>query len=363
MKIGLVILHADVSRGGAERYSIDLAAALARDGHEVALLATSFNATPTGVGAVELNARGFTRIGRYERFLDSLDAHLAQTRYDIVHAMLPVRRCDVYHPHAGIALAAMKDWNVHFNPRRKAMAQVERELLGGDCPPVVLCLSEYVKSSIREHYSSIDSHLSTLFNAVNLHRFEPANRPARQHVNALIVAQDFQRKGLRQVIEAMAQLSDPRLHLIVVGKEPTGEYEKLAAKLGILGSIRFHGPTTDTRPFYQDADFFVLPTKHDPCSLVVLEALSMGLPVISTRFNGACEIMTTGVHGLVLTDPEDIDALSDAMRQLLDPARRATMSRACLELRPTLSYENHLRTLLEIYQRIMRPVRRAYEDE
>ena len=98
------------------------------------------------------------------------------------------------------------------------------------------------------------------------------------------------------------------------------------------------------------ADFFVLPTKHDPCSLVVLEALAMGLPVVSTVYNGATEIMTDGVHGYVLPDPSDVDALAGAMRKMLDPDRRAQMSRACLELRPQLSYDTHLDRLLGIYE-------------
>jgi len=56
----------------------------------------------------------------------------------------------------------------------------------------------------------------------------------------------------------------------------------------------------DPYAFYRAADFFVLPTRHDPCSSSWLEALAMGLPVISTIFNGACEIMIDGVHGFVL---------------------------------------------------------------
>ena len=81
---------------------------------------------------------------------------------------------------------------------------------------------------------------------------------------------------------------------------------------------------------------------------------AMGLPVISTKFNGACEIMTDGVHGYVLDDPSDVNALAEAMRRLLDPDRRMQMRSACLALRPRLAYGNHLRSLLDIYESIMR---------
>jgi UDP-glucose:(heptosyl)LPS alpha-1,3-glucosyltransferase len=117
--------------------------------------------------------------------------------------------------------------------------------------------------------------------------------------------------------------------------------------------VQFTGPAPDPRPFYRAADFFILPTKHDPCSLVVLEALAMGLPVISTRFNGACEVMTDGKHGFVLPDPSEVAALAGAMRKLMDEQTKMRMSEACLELRPKLSYDNHLRALVNIYEQVV----------
>ena len=353
MKIALVILHAEPARGGAERYTSDLAAALAGAGHDVSLLASRFDDAPPGVARVELRAGGLTRTRRYAEFLDALDAHLAASRYDVVHAMLPVRRCDVYHPHAGLAVAAFggtkKKIEALFAPRRLRFASVERELLHSSKPPVVLALSEYVRRSIREHYPLDDARVPVLFNAVDLARFEPApTRAARDYVNGLFIGQDFERKGLMQALLAVSMLKEPRLKLTVVGKRD----QRFRPPPDAAAQFSFAGEVKDPRPFYRDADFFVLPTKHDPCSLVVLEALAMGVPVISTRFNGACEIMTNGVHGFVLDDPNDVGALAGAMRRMLADDTRARMSRACQELRPRLSYEHHLRTLLGIYDTV-----------
>jgi UDP-glucose:(heptosyl)LPS alpha-1,3-glucosyltransferase len=166
-----------------------------------------------------------------------------------------------------------------------------------------------------------------------------------------MIAQDFARKGLRQAIEAVAMLNDPSIVLVVVGKEEPGEYRILARKLGVDEAVIFAGTTADTYRFYRAADFFVLPTRHDPCSLVVLEALAMGVPVISTIFNGACEIMTEGLHGFVLGDPGDVNALAEAMKKLSSAGFRDGVSRACLELRERLSMEKHLNELESIYRR------------
>jgi UDP-glucose:(heptosyl)LPS alpha-1,3-glucosyltransferase len=492
LNIALVILHADPARGGAERYTIDLAEALARSGHAVTLIAASFAAddkagdggmanglaaangaaatrgassaqgavaanaaaatrdaafadvqaaggeTPGGgitdgqgysdraagasnpIARVTLSAAGLTRLNQYGAFLDSLDRHLADNaagpaanRYDIVHAMLPVRSCDIYHPHAGLAAEAMaaghrkrvhalaarlSQLGNHLNLKRRRFVAVERELLDRKDPPILLCLSDYLKKTVAEHYALADSAMRTLFNAVDLNRFDPQSDPeaglrlrrrlgiGADRVVALMIAQDYFRKGLRQAILATAKIADgraaagkfnivkamagqsmanqagadptaaDRLTLLVVGKQDPAEYRHLAADRGVGDRVIFVGPTDSPADFYKAADFFVLPTRHDPCSLVVLESLAMGVPVISTIFNGACQIMRPAEHGYVLQDPADVDALAEAMRQLLDDSRRAEMRRQCLLLRPGLSFQAHVNRLEEIYRsRLSRP--------
>jgi UDP-glucose:(heptosyl)LPS alpha-1,3-glucosyltransferase len=366
VKIALVIFRADPARGGAERYTADIAAALAARGHAVSLISTQFGQPIPGVEFINLAKRAATRLGRYARFLDALDEHLNHNKYDVVHAMLPVRRCDIYHPHAGLAKEMLAGrWMNQFNGIRRRFAAVEEELLTGPRPPVVLCLSNYVKTAVVRTYPGIESHLQKLFNAVDLQRFNPAQSPQsrdlvrkrfgidREAVVGLMIAQDFKRKGLPQAIAAMGKpLSQfaAILKLLVVGKENPAPYAHEARRLGIADQIVFAGATDSPADFYRAADFFILPTRHDPCSLVVLEALAMGLPVISTRFNGACEIMENGIHGFVLKEPDDVADISRAIEVMLDSSRRQSMGSACLELRHELSFEAHMSRLESIYQ-------------
>ncbi len=361
MKIALVILHADRSRGGAETYTLDLAHALVTRSHEVTIIATSFSHVDPRVRTLPIDAGGTTRSSRYRSFLSQLDRILAAEAFDVVHAMLPVRKCDVYHPHAGLAIDSVATFRMAnlFNPRRWMYARVEQELLSQNPPPVVLALSEYVKRGVRKHYDLPDDRLRTLFNAVDLNRFtEPSSEVVRngshELVTVLMVAQDFERKGLSTVLRAIALLGDERLRLVVVGKPNPTKYRKLATRLNIDSKVTFAGAVSDVAAYYHSADFFVLPTKHDPCSLVVLEALATGLPVISTRMNGACEVMVDGKHGFVLDDPENVPQLAGAMQQLLEATTRNAMREACKQLRPALSYETHVSSLIAIYEGVLR---------
>jgi UDP-glucose:(heptosyl)LPS alpha-1,3-glucosyltransferase len=355
MKIALVILHANPAKGGAERYTLDLAAALAQRGHQVTLVATTFAQVPAGIAAQTIVAGGLTRLGRYEAFLDALDAHLASVRYDIVHAMLPVRRCDLYHPHAGIAaeVLASPRWSDRLNLKRRRFGEIERGLLSREDGPIVLCLSKYVREQLLKHYAIREKRLEILFNGVDLEKFTPADPPVHPGINALMIAQDFERKGLAQAIKALAQVPDPRLRLTVVGRPDPARYQRLAQSLGVADRVLFPGPTPNPRQAYAAADFFILPTRHDPCSLVVLEALAMGLPVITTRQNGASEIMTDGVHGFVLNSFDDLGGLADAFRQLSDPQTRFAMVSSCLGLRQVLSHGAHIESLERIYARVL----------
>jgi UDP-glucose:(heptosyl)LPS alpha-1,3-glucosyltransferase len=348
LRVSLVILHADPARGGAERYTRDLAAGLVARGHRVSLLAATFADVPAGVATVPIAATGATRVGRFERFLDGVDRAIG--RFDVVHAMLPVRRCDVYHPHAGVAAEAVAagGWAGHLNRRRVRFAAVERRLFAGASPPVVLCLSGMIRSAVRRHYPEpADDRLATLFNGTDLTRFDPAGPRAdlgAAGVAGLMLAQDFARKGLREAIQAVRDV--PGWTLVVGGRDDARPYVNLAATLGVADRVRFLGPVADAPAAYRAADFFILPTRHDPCSLVVLEALAMGVPVISTRQNGACEAMVDSVHGRVLPSPGE--GLADAVRDVI--ARRVEMSAACLALRPALSQEHHLDKLEQVYR-------------
>jgi UDP-glucose:(heptosyl)LPS alpha-1,3-glucosyltransferase len=375
MKVALVVMHTDPARGGRERYTVDLAASLASRGHDVSLLASSHDGVPAGVKSERLNARGLGQLFRYNRFLDSLDAHLARTRYDVVHAMLPVRHCDIYQTHAGLVEANVANDSLTtrvFTPRRARTAAVERQMIEATAPPLVLCISEYVKGIVREWYPLDDAHLPILFNAVDTRKYDPAARPearatararyglSADHTVALFVGQDYERKGLQEAIGALGRLREngtlpDRLKLLVIGRPSGAKYVALAERLGVAHAVIMGGHTDDAYGAYAAGDFLVLPTKHDPCSLVVLEALAMGVPVISTRFNGACEIMAPGRHGFVLDDPADIAALAVAMRSLSNREQRLPMAAACLELRPGLSWERHIDGMLAIYDRVRSP--------
>ena len=158
----------------------------------------------------------------------------------------------------------------------------------------------------------------------------------------LFVGHDYQRKGLATAVRAANRLAaeGAPVRLVVVGGKKrrqryrgypvpgSGSPSQLDSPNGVVINV---GAIDDPVPYYAAADVFVLPTFYDPCSLSVSEAAASGLPSVTTRFNGAAELLTEGVDGSVISDPADDAELAGALRPLLDPERPAADGRSGAE--------------------------------
>lgn len=156
---------------------------------------------------------------------------------------------------------------------------------------------------------------------------QSANRSyelADGRLNILNVGSVIERKGLRYLVQALATL--PRsFHLDVVGDtedepEYVAELRGLATDLGVSGQITFHGyskDVTELGQFYRSADVFVLPSLHETFGIVLLEAMSFGLPIVTTTAGALPELVKHNRNGL-LTPPGDAVALSRALMEVTD---------------------------------------------
>ena len=92
----------------------------------------------------------------------------------------------------------------------------------------------------------------------------------------------------------------PHLHLIIIGIGPLEkDLKTLAHKLGILDRIEWLGKQSNVKHHLATADIFVLTSKYEGFGLVLLEAISVGVPIISTKFSAAYEVLGEDFPGLV----------------------------------------------------------------
>jgi len=389
MKVAIVQERLDARRGGAETSTLEMAAALAALGQDVTLVARSEpgsdDAPPAaGVRVQRVPAAGASRAARTRAFVAAADDFCCGGAFDVVHAVTPCRSADVYQPRGGtyretikrsLALTpsaagrAVRRFGKWLNRRQRDLLALETELLTRPDPPFVAGVSAYVCRHVLDAFPAYPrDRARVVFNGVDVVLLDDprhARRTARDALGIpepapliLFVAHNFRLKGLRELLSAIAR-GLPDAQLVVAGRDRAAPYAAQARALGIAPRVRFLGPSADVRTLYAAADVLAHPTWYDPCSRVVLEALCHGLPVVTTRWNGASEIMQPPADGAVISEPGDVPALHEALRSVLK--RRAERPPPSPERVAQLSMRRHARELVALYEdvRAARSARRV----
>jgi len=132
----------------------------------------------------------------------------------------------------------------------------------------------------------------------------------------LLVGNDWKKKGLDALLEALTECTDLPVRLLVVGSDNREPYIEQCEKLQLGARVVFLNPSPDVLQFYAAADAYVGPSLEDAYGLPILESMACGLPVIASTSAGASEIVRNGENGLLLQNPRDVKELAQLMRKL-----------------------------------------------
>lgn len=380
MKIALVRKDFLLNRGGGERYAVNLAKALAGLGHEVHVFASFWD---EGAGAqFKLHRVPAWRVSSAFKnisFAFLCRKALKPGHYDIVHSLSQTYPQDVYRMGDGIhrhwlkvqtprpALRVLK----RLTLRQAAILWLEKKTFQPQHYRMIIANSHLAAEHARRYYHVPENRLKVIYNGVDQTEFHPGLREAynasvremlglpEQALVLLFVARNFERKGLRLLIEALPLVADadPSVHLVVVGKGKEKPYQREAVRAGIGERVRFAGETARIAPLYAIGDIFVLPTRYDPFSNACIEALAAGIPVVTTRENGAAEIIRPGETGMVLSSAADREELAAGISRFLSLAsRREARAKASASVQD-LTVEENARQTVEVYAQVVREKR------
>ena len=185
--------------------------------------------------------------------------------------------------------------------------------------------NEWVAASLRGDYGVPAEKITPVSPGVDQARFcpDPSARPGDGVVRLLFVGGDLSRKGgdlLRRWAEETRVSAPWELHLVT--RDPVPPQPGVVAHHGIANN------SPELARLYQQSDLFVLPTLADCYSMVAMEAMSCGLPVVTSRLGGIPEIVADGETG-VLLEPGDYPALAACLDGLVsDAARRQALGAA-----------------------------------
>ena len=389
MKVALVVEWLDPWRGGAEtstrqflRHMVDL-------GVEVEVFTRSRSASAPGLTIHTVRSSSTSRMRSSTLFPHRAAAAVRRRACDLVHSIVPCPAADLYQPRGGtvaetiernIALRrseAARRWKRlvnRFNVKQRSRLRLERALLERSPRPIVVAISDYVVRQLVDHYGFPLSHIRKVFNGVDCDTAGPDQRRAdRAEIRglhgvadheplAILVAHNFQLKGVRRWIEAMAVLRQrdrAPLRSLVIGRQSPIRWQKLAVRFGVADRLHFAGPTQRIQAYYHAADFLIHPTYYDPCSRVVLESLASQLPCVTTRFDGASEVIQNGVNGFVIDSPDDVNAIADRALALIDGNLRRRFARNMLASVDGITMRRHAEQMVGVYETILSDRRRS----
>ena len=372
MKIGLVTESFDPHRGGAEAWTYQHAINLIARGYEVHVIAQDIPAKAAELPIIpHLIDPIHTPLGRAE----AAEAKLRTLKLDLIHDMGLGWHCDIFQPHGG-CWTAITQQKLLLIPRwlrpmkrridpllpRYRQLQILAQRQSAVENRLLLALSHKVSREYQHYHQVSPQRIRVVYNGVDVKRFSPNRRleyrqAMRQELGipddtvlAVAIAHNFLLKGVPTLLKALEILAPKRLplHAVVVGGKHHHSWQIMAKAKRL--PITFVGAQPDTVPYYAAADMLVHPSFYDSCSLVLLEAAACGLPLLVSKENGAAELLTDGVEGLLLNDSADAECLAAQMESLLDPSVRQRMGDAAHRLASQHTLERNCDEIIEIYK-------------
>jgi len=210
----------------------------------------------------------------------------------------------------------------------------------------VLAISEVIHRNVVATTPIAPEKVLTLHDAVDLSQFNPASVDRQAMRNSLGISGDLPLfgfvgrfspgKGHEELLDAVAILNAQgrTFHTAVVGEASHGEETYAAAirtrahTLGLDACLTFLGYRADIPSVMAAFDILVFPSHAESFGVVLIEAMAMGLPVVTTNCDGVLDIVVDGVTG-IMVPPKDGRRLAEAMDTLLqDASRRVRMGAA-----------------------------------
>lgn len=359
------------NHGGLEKYASRIAKAFVERGSQVTILTTGKTPLQSEIPVVALKSIPWPSFARMEQFDRSVQNWLKNHRTDLVFGM--DRNRYQTHIRAGNGVHAaylesrvftegpLKVFFCQMNPLHRKILELEKAAFENPALQKLFTNSHMVRYQVLDRYEIDPAKIQVIHNGVewkemeaDFSMWERGKEESlkkfffdRNQFHFLFIGNGYLRKGLDRLLFGLSQLKNEPFHLSVLGKDNQMDlYRAKAVQLGLKDKIHFFGPLQDIRQFYQLADCLVIPSFYDPFANVTVEALAMGLFVLSSKLNGGYEILTP-TNGAVIEDLLSPDAMVQALQIALKNRKTKESSQMIRESVKYLDFSNQLRILME----------------
>lgn len=375
MKIALIRKEYTLSWGGAESYVVHLSGQLLEMGHEVHVFTNTWDpSSDPRVIFHQVPMLTFCSPLKNLTFALNTRRLLIKEKFDIVSGFSQTYPQDIYRMGDGLHLHFLYTQSPYtlsrllkyLNPRHLSILFIENQIFKPQNYHHIIANSEMCKRQAMNYYQVPGNRIEVIHNGVDLKRFNPGVRDtyrsstreklyiSNEDTVILFVSRNYKRKGLRYLIESLYFLGEKahNIKVVVVGRGNSKPYQRLALKCGLSDSLLFAGEERVLEKYYGASDLLVLPTLYDPFSNVCLEALACGLPIITTKSNGAAEIIEEGKNGYVIEDARDKEEIARKISLFLSIDVREEMRNHAATSAKQYTIAENARKTLALYERV-----------
>jgi len=268
----------------------------------------------------------------------------------------------------------MWPWLIHRSLSYRFFIAIEQRVYTRDEMPLVV-ISRKMEQDLARCFNR-RSRVSLVYHGVDLERLNPLRRHvlrgmARQGLKipektfvVLLIGNDWRKKGLRCLIDAVTSLPNADLTMLVCGEDQSSLWRDLIHQRGLENRAMLLPLVRDIEQYYAAADVYVGPSLEDSFAIPPLEAMACGLPVIVSRQAGVSELVTHGVDGFVLDDPRDSRELAYLIHQIrLDEDLRHRVGTRAAETARHYTWQRNAQEMKKIFEQRLREKRQNSLDQ
>lgn len=359
------------NHGGLEKYASRIGKAFLERGSRVTILTSGKIPPDSEIPLIAIKPLPWPAFLRMEQFDWFVRSWLKKNPADLVFGM--DRNRNQTHIRAGNGVHAAylnsrlltegrrKVFFCRINPLHRKILELEKAAFENPKLQKLFTNSHMVRNQVLERYAIDPAKIQVIHNGVEWNEMElpfSSWQEKREeglkkfflnpdHFHLLFIGNGYLRKGLDRLLLALAELKNEPFHLSVIGKDNQMDlYRAKAVQMGLKDRVHFFGPSEEIHLFYQLADCLVIPSFYDPFANVTVEALAMGLFVISSKHNGGHEVLTKD-NGTVIEDLLSTDAFVQALQTAMKNRKtnaHATRIRSSVK---HLDFSNQLKILME----------------
>jgi len=342
LKIAVLIRHYNPTGGGAERYCVELTEQLAQQ-HEVHLFAQTVSGHSPNV-TVHKVPQWLERPRYINQLLFSwFTRKETQGKFDIIHSHDMVTHANIYTLHVPCVRTrwtetqgirkALRWLSTLFSPRKLAYLWLEKIQVQPHPDKHLIAVSDFLSRNIVMNYPETSGKITIAYPGIHPTSLQQKPDPCWRDQHAiptnafllLAVANDFKKKGVQTIIDALVQLNQPDICLVIAGN---GKRNILNIPSSLHSNIHILGSVEDMDHLYPQADLLIHPTQVDTYGMVALEAMAHHLPVIisNEHYCGFSEHLTNK-EAMLLNDPTNTNEVAEKISFLFNhPEERFKMA-------------------------------------